>query len=502
MDYHCRMHEIHDTSLPMTPIFKTAQIRVIEQSHGTTGLMEKAGLAAATLAKELIADGRPVLVMAGPGNNGGDAFVAARLLKSDWHQVDVVFTGDTAKLPVDACAAHETWLAEGGKTLSAIPPQQEYGLIIDGLFGIGLTRELDARHAALVDAVNARNKMGTPVLALDIPSGLCADTGRVLGTAIFADHTLTFLGLKPGLCTLDGPDHAGVVHGTDLGVAIPSSQGWLVNAVPALPAPRRKNSHKGDFGSIGVLGGDTSMTGAALLAGRTALLTGAGRVYCGLLAENPPAVDTGQPELMLRGIDSLLELDHLTALVIGPGMGRSDQAESALLKAIHLPIPVVLDADALHLMTHHREIRLQWYSREQASLITPHPGEAAAMLECSVAEIQSDRIASALKLAATFNAITVLKGCGSVIATPDGRWFINASGNAGLSSAGMGDVLAGIIGALLAQGMEALDATLLGVYLHGAAADSLVADGVGPVGLTASEVALEARNLLNEIQRP
>lgn len=499
MDYHWRMQEIHDTSMSMLPIFSTAQIRAIEQSNGTSGLMEKAGLAAATLAKTLVGDGRPVLVLAGPGNNGGDALVAARLLKSCWHQVDVVLTGGPTKLPADARDALDAWLAAGGELQTNIPPNREYGLVIDGLFGIGLTREPDARHAALIGTANA---MDATILALDIPSGLCADTGRVLGKAILADHTLTFLGLKPGLYTLEGPDHAGVVHSTDLGIDIPPAPGSLVSAIPALPAPRHKNSHKGHYGSVGVLGGGVSMTGAALLAGRSALLSGAGRVYCGLLAEDAPAVDFIQPELMLKTVNALLDLIHLTALVIGPGMGRSDLAESALLKAIHLPIPIALDADALHLMANHREIRLQWVSRGQANLITPHPGEAAAMLGCSVTDIQSDRVASALKLATTFNAITVLKGCGSVIATPDGRWFINASGNPGLSSAGMGDVLAGIIGALLAQDMQALDATLLGVYLHGTAADRLVADGVGPVGLTATEIALEARRLLNEIQRP
>ncbi len=484
----------------MNPLFTTARIRAIEQSHSTEGLMEKAGLAAATLAKELAIDGLPILILAGPGNNGGDALVAARLLKLDWFDIDVVFTGAAEKLPQDAHAAHAAWLDAGGETRSDIPAGRKYGLIIDGLFGIGLKRDLDPRHATLVDTVN---RMDVSVLALDIPSGLCADSGRVLGNAIIADHTLTFLGLKPGLCTLDGPDHAGMVHSTDLGVPVLSDpdqpdQGWLVNTAPALPLPRLRNSHKGSFGSLGILGGTDAMVGAALLAGRAALLTGAGRVYCGLLADNAPSVDAGQPELMLRTIDSLLNLDHLTAFVVGPGMGRDERAASTLRRAILQPLPMVLDADALHLMAQYEEIRQLWCSRTQPHIITPHPGEAAAMLGCSIADIQSDRVASALGLAITFNTIAVLKGCGSVIATPDGRWFINASGNAGLSSAGMGDVLAGIIGALLAQGMDALDATLLGVYLHGAAADALVADGIGPVGLTASEVALESRNLLNQ----
>ncbi len=480
----------------MTPIFTVAGIRALEAAHGTAGLMEKAGLAAATLARELVDDGLPVLILAGPGNNGGDALVTARHLKHAWHRVNVVFTGQADKLPADARAAFDAWLACGGTTLTDIPPASDYGLIIDGLFGIGLTRDLDPRHAALVAAANA---MTAPILALDVPSGLCADSGRVLGCAIQADHTLTFLGLKPGLLTLDGPDHAGMVHITDLGVECDiAPTGWLLDAIPTLPAPRRKNAHKGSHGSVGVLGGDTAMTGAALLAARAALLTGAGRVYCGLLAGNVPAVDFGQPELMLRSAPSLLALDHLTALAAGPGMGRSEAASAALLTAIHLPLPIVLDADALHLLAADTTLRKQWQSRTHGNIITPHPGEAASLLGCTTAEVQTNRVASALKLAAAFNAVTVLKGCGSIIATPDGRWFINASGNPGLSSAGTGDVLAGIIAALLAQGMAALDAVLLGVYLHGAAADSLVADGIGPVGMTASEVALETRTLLNQ----
>jgi hydroxyethylthiazole kinase-like uncharacterized protein yjeF len=480
----------------MPAIFTTAQIRAIEQNHGTDGLMEKAGLAAAALARELADDGLPILILAGPGNNGGDALVAARHLKNAWHRVDVVFTGNAQKLPADAAAAYAAWIACGGELLQAIPTASNYSLVIDGLFDIGLTRDLDARHVALVETVNA---MDASILALDVPSGLCADTGRVFGASIVADHTLTFLGLKPGLCTLDGPDHAGMVHVTDLGITVSPLQGRLINDYPVLPVPRLKNTHKGSYGSVAVLGGATTMTGAALLAARAALLCGAGRAYCGLLAEDAPAVDFVQPELMLRDCDSLLQLDAISALIVGPGMGRATQAESTLRNALQQPSPLVLDADALHLIAENNDLQAALKNRA-ATILTPHPGEAASLLSCSTAEIQQDRVTAALKIAQQYHAIVVLKGCGSIVSTPDGRWFINASGNPGLSSAGMGDVLAGIIGSLIAQGMEPLGATLLGVYLHGAAADSLVADGVGPVGLTASEVALEARSLLNKLQ--
>jgi hydroxyethylthiazole kinase-like uncharacterized protein yjeF len=480
----------------MQSLYTTTQIRAIEQTHGTLGLMEKAGQAVAELARNLTEDGLPILVLAGPGNNGGDALVAARHLKHAWHRVDVVFTGDAARLPADAKAALDAWLACGGEILSEIPCGNNYGLVLDGLFGIGLIRPLEGAYATLIDQINT---IAVPKLAIDVASGLCTDSGRIMGSAIRADYTLTFLGLKPGLFTLDGPDCSGIVHVSDLGVTTDiMPQGGLIDAPPALPNPRRRNSHKGSYGSVGVLGGDSAMTGAALLAARAALLTGAGRVYAGLLAGHAPAVDFSQPELMLRSAETLLDLNHLSALVVGPGMGHSGAAEAALQRAIDYPAALLLDADALTLLAKNTALRNQFGQRSHGNILTPHPGEAATLLECSVAEVQSDRIAAAQRIARDYHAIAVLKGCGSIVAFPDGRWFVNASGNAGMASGGMGDVLAGIIGSLAAQGMAPEQATLLGVYLHGAAADSLVADGVGPVGLTASEVTQEARNLLNK----
>jgi hydroxyethylthiazole kinase-like uncharacterized protein yjeF len=480
-----------------TPLYPVAAIRAMEQAAGGAGLMARAGQAAATLAMALLPDGgSSVLVVAGPGNNGGDALVAARLLKQAWHRVSVVFAGERSRLPEDAAQAYDAWLAAGGMLEVQIPAAQ-FDLVIDGLFGIGLSKPLTGRHAALVQQINT---LDLPVLALDIPSGLCADSGRVLGCAVRASHTLTFLGLKPGLFTLDGPDHAGTVHLTDLGVdgaAVPATPGALIELPPALPAPRLRNSHKGSFGSVGVLGGDTSMVGAALLAARAALLTGAGRVYAGLLADPAPAVDFGQPELMLRSAEALCATVHLSVLAAGPGLGQSKRAQSALRQALQYPAPLLLDADALILLAQQPKLRRLLSARTHASIVTPHPGEAASLLHCTVADIQADRIAAALRIARDCHAITVLKGAGSIIALADGRWCINGSGNPGMASAGMGDVLAGIIAGLIAQNMDAASATLLGVYLHGAAADARVAAGGGPLGLTASEVSLGARDLLN-----
>ncbi|MCB5187930.1 NAD(P)H-hydrate dehydratase [Methylobacillus caricis] len=480
----------------MKPLYSLARLRELEQQHQAEGLMEKAGLAAAGLSKELLGkDGYAVLVMAGPGNNGGDALVAARHLKAWWHQVTVVFTGQRNKLPDDAAHAYDAWLACGGEVLAEIPAGQSWHLVIDGLFGIGLQRDLHEPYCRLVETIN---QLKVPVLSLDIPSGLCMQSGRVLGAAVQASHTLSFIGLKPGLFTLDGPDHAGRVQLADLGIESGKAQGYLLDDVPASLPPRKLNSHKGSNGSVGVVGGAEHMVGAALLTGRAALQLGAGRVYCGLLAGQAVGVDYVQPELMLRQAQSLIELDALTILAVGPGMGQSVVAAALLEQVLRSSRPLLLDADALNLVAGSVALRRLLQQRQPGTVvITPHPGEAASLLSCNTTGTQQDRIGSALRMAEELGAVTVLKGCGSVIAFPDGRWFINHSGNPGLGSAGMGDTLSGMIAALAAQGLSLEQAALLGVYLHGVAADELVAQGIGPVGLTATEVALHARALLN-----
>ncbi|GBG15768.1 ADP-dependent (S)-NAD(P)H-hydrate dehydratase [Novimethylophilus kurashikiensis] len=457
--------------------------------------MEKAGLAAADLARKLIGTGKCVLVLAGPGNNGGDGLVAARWLKERGFSVAVVFSGSATNLPPDAKAAHDQWAAAGGTTLTELP-QGDFDLVIDALFGIGLARAPEGIYPKLIEYINAQP---APVLALDIPTGLDADTGRVNGLAVEADHTLTFIGLKPGLFTLEGPDHAGEVHLADLGVpAGEEVAGFLMDKPPCLPPRRRKNSHKGSYGDVAVIGGAETMVGAAFMAARAALLMGSGRVFVGLLAQHAPTVDLRQPELMVRQAASVVALEHLDVLIVGPGLGRSPAAHDLLAQALQHSAALVLDADALNLIAATPELQALLRQRRPGStVITPHPGEAATLLHTDTAAVQADRVAAACRLASSFNAVTVLKGCGSLVATPDGRWFLNTSGNPGMAAAGMGDVLAGIIGGLIAQRLDAESATLVGVHLHGAAGDALVADGIGPVGLTASEVAQEARNLLN-----
>ena len=323
-----------------------------------------------------------------------------------------------------------------------------------------------------------------------------------MGCAVRASHTITFIAHKPGQLTLDGPDHCGELRLDTLGIdpiKVLEPDGMVLDEhiLDGAITPRPRNFHKGQAGSVGVVGGAAGMVGAAVIAGRAALKCGAGRVYLGLLAPRSPYVDDAQPELMLRRPGEVLEKDLVDVLVAGPGMGKAASAGKLLRVALAAPVPVVLDADALNAIAGSRALTASLAKRKAATLMTPHPAEAGRLLGVSAAGVQADRVASAIAIARRYRSLVVLKGNGSVIAAPDGKFWINSSGNPGMASAGMGDALAGMIAALVAQGAEPLMALLAGVYLHGAAADALVASGVGPAGITASEVIDRARVLLN-----
>jgi hydroxyethylthiazole kinase-like uncharacterized protein yjeF len=455
----------------MTPLLRSAELRAIEARHAKVvpPLMERAGRAAAALALRLLENRRArVLVLAGPGNNGGDAIVMAHVLKQQG--IDVV-------------------VGPGGKV-----PKGDYGLVVDGLFGIGLGRPISGAYADLIERING---FQGPVLALDIPSGLDGDTGRVMGVAVRATHTISFIGGKPGLYTLDGPDHCGWVSVVDLGLRLDDFSGALlsVDDFSDWLKPRLRNSHKGSYGSLAVIGGAAGMTGAALLAGRAGLQLGAGRVFVGLL--QALAVDPLQAELMLRSPDNAL--DQATAAVVGPGLGISDAALEIFRRVASADFPILVDADALNLLAAHPVLGALIARRVAPTLLTPHPAEAARLLATTTEAVQADRVGATLQLAQRFKAHVALKGCGTVIAHPDGSWRINANGNPGLASGGTGDVLSGFVGALLAQGWAADTALCGAVHLHGAAADALVASGAGPVGITASELIPVARTLLNRL---
>lgn len=486
----------------MNALFSTAQLRAIESAASATlpagTLMERAGRAATDVAMAIAGPpvGIRVLVLAGPGNNGGDALEVAANLAELGAEVCVVHLGTAENRSQEAHRALERAQAAGAGFTASVP-DGEFALVVDGLFGIGLERPLAGRAHTIAAWASG---LDCPVLALDVPSGLDADSGSVVGPggiAVMATHTVTFIGDKPGLRTGDGTAHAGEVILADLGIGPGMFPEPAVHMnSPALFAPwlrrRGKNTHKGSFGDVAVIGGARGMAGAPLLAARAALFTGAGRVFAAFVDEGP-AFDAGQPELMCR---SAAALDYASATVVaGPGMGNSPDAVRLLLRALEAPGALVLDADALNLVAASADLQQRLAARGTV-ILTPHPLEAARLLGMTGAIVQADRLEAARELATRFNATVILKGAGSVIAHGD-RMVINGTGNPGLATPGSGDVLAGMCGSLLAQGWPAWEAALGATYIHGQAADELVAQGAGPIGLTAGELPQAAREVLN-----
>jgi ADP-dependent NAD(P)H-hydrate dehydratase / NAD(P)H-hydrate epimerase len=505
----------------MHPLYSVTEIRAIEQAAlsrlpaGT--LMQRAGQAAAKMALELLPVApkyAKILVLAGPGNNGGDALEAASHLAQAGAQVSIVLLAKPERQSADARQALARAKSSRARFLdpalvadSATDAMSSLGatrwmLVIDGLFGIGLARALGDDVRTLVDTIN---RLRCPVLALDVPSGLDADTGAIVGgdagVALQASNTMTFIGDKPGLHTGHGRDVAGKVQVARLDIGLqdfPPAHACLNEAELFRGSLRRRPhaSHKGSFGDVAILGGAQGMAGAPLLAARAAARCGAGRVYA-LFVDAAPAYDSGQPELMCR---PARDFDLSSSIVVaGPGLGTSAAAHELLLRVLEVAKPVVLDADALNLLTAESGLQQQVAQRSGATLITPHPLEAARLLGISNAKVQANRPEAARSLARLLNAIVILKGSGSIIAEPDGHIVINPTGNPGLASAGTGDVLAGICGALLAQGWPPAEAARGAVWLHGRAADMLVEQGIGPVGLAASELLPVARSALNRL---
>ena len=487
-----------------TPVYTTDQIREIERiafsSVSSYVLMERAGSAISNLAISEIPQGKNrVLVLAGPGNNGGDAYIAASNLKSSGFEVTVVSIGESQKKGSDAKKARKAWIESGGTISDSTIDFDAHDLIIDGLLGIGLSRDIEHDfHQIIADA----NSSKLPIISIDIPSGLDSENGDVRGICIHATHTVTFLGYKIGLHTGHGPDYCGEIHLDTLGLsrrAEPDGIGYLIGediVKHALP-PRWPTSNKGNHGHVAVIGGAFGMTGAAILAARAALNLGSGKVTIGFLCE-PPAADWIQPELMLKTATECKGVSSLNCICIGPGLGVSQEALEILNEVLTKDIPVVLDADAINLVAKHEKTRILLTNRTSPTVLTPHPGEAARLIGCEIHEVQKNRILHACNLSQEFDADVLIKGAGSVCALSDGSWFINTSGNPGLASAGMGDALTGIIGALIAQGAHSHAALLASVHLHGLAADELVKNGIGPIGITASETIKQARLILNQ----
>jgi hydroxyethylthiazole kinase-like uncharacterized protein yjeF len=486
----------------MHGLFSVAQVRAIEAAAAADlppgALMERAGRAAAEHALQLLGGiaAPRVLVVAGPGNNGGDALeVAAHLAQSNVDVAVYLLHPERQYAAPEAQRALARARASSAAFIERLDHQ--WDLAVDGMFGIGLQRPPEQRALECIELLNGSGK---PVLAIDCPSGVDVDTGAIPGLAVRASHTITFIADKPGLHTGAGREHAGRVAVDHLRVeqALYPAPFAAANS-PALFARRLTrrpvDSHKGRFGDVAILGGAEGMAGAAVLSARAALFGGAGRVMAVMLARGMP-YDPVQPEVMFRDAGSF-DMDS-TAYVAGPGLGTTPEAIRLLLQALATPAPLVLDADALNLLALSDDLRRRLRARGNA-ILTPHPLEAARLLQSTTAEVQANRFAAAATLAAGTGCIVVLKGAGSVIATPDGELVVNPTGNPGLATAGTGDILAGLAGSLLAQGWPCREAALGSVYMHGLAADRLVEQGIGPIGLTAGELPAAIRAIRNEL---
>jgi len=443
-----------------------------------------------------------IQVVCGTGNNGGDGFLMADLAHKRGIAVTVYQLGDPDKIGGDALLARRQALANGVNMQSfAAGVLSQEGVIVDAMLGTGLGGEVRGEYRDAIDAINSLAAGGVPVLAVDIPSGLCSDTGRVLGLAVRADLTVTFIGLKRGMFTMDAADYTGGIHFSDLAVPpevytrVYSDCGRLeLESLLARLPPRPATSHKGHFGSVLVVGGERGMAGAAAMASEAALRCGAGLVRVATRAEHVAALVARTPETMPRGVSSGLDLapllDASDVLVVGPGLGQTTWSEQLLQFAAASGKPMVLDADGLNLLALGRIVddscRENW-------ILTPHPGEAARLLDTTVTQVQSDRFAACRALQERYGGVVILKGNGSIVAG-QGQLVLSDYGNPGMASGGMGDVLSGVIGSLLAQHRPPLEAAALGVCLHGAAAD--IAAREGQRGLAATDLIPEMRGLL------
>ncbi|RKP54746.1 NAD(P)H-hydrate dehydratase [Pararobbsia silviterrae] len=517
-----------DRALPLYTVeaLRAAERDALAQLPPHT-LMARAGAAAAQfLAQRLAAVDarhRSVWFAAGPGNNGGDALIAAAELKRQGFAVGVALPVESK--PDDARWALASARAAGVRIDTALPASlDECAWLVDGVLGIGVERAFPGDDAspfnALAHRLESARTRGLPILALDVPSGLDSDTGQAVGggTPVIATHTLTFIAAKPGLFTGRGRDYAGEVSVAPIGLdawrrtpapgpdrapdadADFAAPGTFLNAperfAPHLPR-RHASAHKGTFGTLAVVGGASGMMGAPILAARAALYAGSGKIHVAFLGPDFPPYDPPHPELMLGEFDALA-LERMSAIAIGCGMGSGDLAHRALLRVLALDIAKVVDADALNGIAQHADAATRLREHATHAVLTPHPLEAARLLGTDVANIERDRVRSARTLATRFGTTVVLKGSGTVIASGDARRVaINPTGNAGLATGGSGDTLGGMIGALLAQRMPAFEAACAGVFLHGRAADALTEEGQGPAGLTAGELAPAFRRLFN-----
>ena len=448
--------------MSVRPLFSTFETRSLEawaNSHlPKHTLMQRAGLAVARLAVAVAPHAHVIWIACGPGNNGGDGFEAARHLKL-WGKCPVITTTSEADgLPADASASRQSAIEAG--VIFALKAPDQYDLCIDAIFGIGKIRQLGASYRDWIDQINSA---AAPVLAVDIPSGLDADTGTQTIKCVQADYTLSLLTLKPGAFTADGRDACGEIWFNKLDVDQPEGMCAELNSEPHTMV-RAHNTHKGSFGDVSIVGGSDGMAGAALLAALAALNGGAGRVYLTMLDIAIARLDTNQPEIMFRNLSDL----NYGSMVIVAGCGGGNSITQHLDDILDRSTRLVLDADALNSIAQDACLQHKLVGRKpHTTVLTPHPLEAARMMGIQAADVQANRLYVAQAMADRFACTVVLKGSGTVIAAPGRVPRINTTGNARLATAGTGDVLAGLIGARLASQRSAFQCACESTYLHG-----------------------------------
>jgi NAD(P)H-hydrate epimerase len=486
------------------PLYTAAQVRELDRTaikvRGIPGyrLMCRAGQALADcIARSWPAAGK-VCVLCGPGNNGGDGYVVARLLRASGMDVRLLSLSDPDSLKGDAAQAAQDYVAQGGQCSPFNGTLEEpLDLLVDALLGTGLDRPVEGDFRSAIEALN---RHPAPVLAVDIPSGLHADSGRVLGVATRAQRTLTFIGRKRGLYTGAGVRCAGQVEFDDLAVPADIYQHQVADAcLVAQPAlgpiarPRAADAHKGQFGHVLIVGGSQGMSGAARLAAEAAARCGAGLVSVATRPEHAANLNAGRPELMVHAVEQAADLQPLlgraSVVIVGPGLGQTAWSKMLFERVLDSGLPLVVDADALNLLARDARQRDNW-------ILTPHPGEAGRLLQQTTEIIEQDRFAAVQQLLERYRGVAVLKGAGSLIASGKGPIHLCARGNPGMASGGMGDVLSGVLGALLAQGMGAFEAASAGVFLHATSADVAAAEQ-GERGLLASDLMPVLRELVN-----
>lgn len=487
-------------------LYRTAQIKELERivinERGISGfeLMTRAGYAVFQHICKKWSSVQSVAVFCGSGNNAGDGYITAGLALEAGMQVTVYMLSDPEQLSGDALTAYQQYVKAGG-TVTLFQPAQavKADVLVDALLGTGLDRPVTGLYA---EAIQAINKQQAPVIAIDIPSGLNADTGNIMDHAVHADCTMTFIGIKQGLLTGQAAEHCGeIIHASldvpeDVFRRIPPAAHRIVHE--RLPR-RSRYAYKGNYGHVLVIGGGQGYLGAVRLAGEAALRTGTGLVSIATRPEHAAIMNLTRPELMCHGVENGTRLtallEKISVVVVGPGLGQTDWAKDLFMSVITSKKNMVIDADALNILSNSPAARHNLQLAPDSFVLTPHAGEAARLLSSSAETIQQDRFAAAYQIQRKYGGVIVLKGSGTLIASRD-TIGVSTTGNPGMASGGIGDVLSGVIAGLLAQGLSLKEAAEQGVYIHGLAADLAVATH-GERGLLASDLMPYLRDLVN-----